>query len=157
MAKLVRFDQDITDALMTVKKYVKHTTGNEATQDEIAHTLQSYFILNEIGNQIRYQRKNSTIEEGAASHGNQRRLAWRLNLIEGTQQNNLAIAGLFSECIAEGLQTTRDFVKNTIGEAPSQAEIAASLTCSFILSEIKNQIHWQRKNPQKASAKGPAA
>ena len=151
MTRLVRFDRQITDALMTVKKYVKYTTGREATQDEVAETLKSYFILNEIGNQIRYQRKKP-IPEAQRVNKDQKRLTWTLNLIEGAQRNNLAIAGLFSPCIEEGIQSALDFVKSATGEEPSQEELAESLKCSFILSEIKNQIHWQRKNQKKKSA-----
>ena len=144
MAKLVKIDEQITDALMTVKKYVKYITGSEATLEEIANSLKSYFIHNEIGNQIKYQRKNITSAEDLQDSS--KRPLWTLNLIAGSPKNNLAKAGLFPECIQEGIQATLDFVKKTTGKQPSQAEIAESLKCSFILSEIKNHIVWQRKN-----------
>jgi hypothetical protein len=40
----------------------------------------------------------------------------------------------------------------TIGAEPSADILSKSLTSSFILSEIKNQIDWQRKNAQKTKA-----
>ena len=153
MAKLVRIEKEITDALLTVQKYVKYTTGREASQKEIADSLKSYFILNEIGNQIKYQRKKPP-EKKDDIQTNQKRPFWTLNLITPSHKHNLTKAGLFSECIREGIQTALDFVKKTTGEEPSQEEMAESLKCSFILSEIKNQINWQRKNPEKASGSG---
>jgi hypothetical protein len=150
VARLVHFDRKITDALMTVIKYVKFTTGREATQNEVAASLTSYFIQNEIGNQIRYLRKKSNTETDKVDNA-RKRLNWTLNLIEGSQQNNLAIAGFFSESVGEGIQAARDFIKSTTGEEPSPKELADSLKCSFILSEIKNQIHWQRKSQKKKS------
>jgi hypothetical protein len=152
LAQLVRIEKEITDALLTVRKYVKYTTGREAGQEEIANSLKSYFILNEIGNQIKYQRKKPP-EKKEDLQTNQKRPFWTLNLITSSHQHNFTKAGLFSDCVREGIQTVLDFVKKTTGEAPSQEEMAESLKCSFILSEIKNQINWQRKNPQKTSEK----
>jgi hypothetical protein len=141
---------------MVVKKYVKLTTGHAASQEEIANTLKCYFILNEIGNQIRYQRKKAA--SGTETHqNNQKDPFWTMNLISNSHQSNLAKAGLFSECIEEGIQSTREFILKTTGQEPSQEELAESLICSFILSEIKNQIKWQRKNPQKATASNPTS
>ena len=57
MEKLVRLKETVTDAILTVLKYVRDTTGDEPTQEEIANALKSYFIMNEIGNQIEFQRK----------------------------------------------------------------------------------------------------
>jgi hypothetical protein len=37
----------------------------------------------------------------------------------------------------------------TIGAEPSADILSKSLKSSFILSEIKNQIDWQRKNAKK--------
>ena len=154
MAKLVRIGKQITDALMVVKKYVKLATGREATQEEIANTLKCYFILNEIGNQIRYQRKKTASGE-AARQNNQKAPVWTINLIANSHRGNLAKAGLFSKCIEEGIQSTQEFIVKTTGRKPSQEELAESLICSFILSEIKNQINWQRKNPEGAVATDP--
>jgi hypothetical protein len=61
----------------------------------------------------------------------------------------LAKAGLFSPYIQEGIQTIIDFVEKTTGEKPTHGEIAQSLKSTFILSEIKNQIDWQRKSKTK--------
>ena len=60
MAKLVRLKKTITDAILTVLKSVRDATGDEPTQEEIATALKSYFIMNEIGNQIKFQRKKKT-------------------------------------------------------------------------------------------------
>ncbi|MDH3799752.1 MAG: hypothetical protein OES70_13990, partial [Desulfobacterales bacterium] len=57
MAQLVRLRKTITDAILTVLKSVRDATGDEPTQEEIANALKSYFIMNEIGNQIKFQRK----------------------------------------------------------------------------------------------------
>jgi len=43
------------------------------------------------------------------------------------------------------------YVKDTTGIEPSQEEIALSLKCNFILSEIKNQIDWQRQGSKKTN------
>lgn len=154
MAKLIRIGKQITNALMIVQKYVKLATGRAATQEEIANTLKCYFILNEIGNQIRFQRKKTASGEEVRPN-NQKNPFWTMNLISNSHQNNLAKAGLFSECIEEGIQATHDFIIKTTGHEPSQEELAESLKCSFILSEIKNQINWQRKNPEKATGSDP--
>ena len=156
MAKLVRVGKQIANALMIVTKYVKLTTGRAASQEEIANTLKCYFILNEIGNQIRYQRKKAASGEAVRSN-NQKHPFWTMNLISNSLQNNLAKAGLFSECIEEGIQSTQDFIIKTTGQEPSTEELADSLVCSFILSEIKNQINWQRKNPEKAAGSEPTS
>ena len=148
MADLRRVNMEIADALVKVQKYIKYTTGRKATQTEIANTLKSYFILNEIGNQIKYQRKKT----GAPAHSrpkNQKDPIWTMNLISASSKSNLAKAGLFLPCIQEGIQAAKDFVEKTTGEKPTQSEIAQSLKSSFILSEIKTQIDWQRKNPKK--------
>ena len=74
-----------------------------------------------------------------------------MNLLRASTRSNLARAGLFSACIQEGIQTTADYVKKITGESATDAEIANSLKSSFILSEIKNQIDWQRKKPKKTT------
>jgi deoxyribose-phosphate aldolase len=66
-------------------------------------------------------------------------------------KNNLVRAGLFHEDIQAAIKITQDFVKTSSGDEPSEAEIALSLKCSFILSEIKNQIDWQRQGAQKGN------
>jgi hypothetical protein len=150
LAELIRVGKEMADALITVQKYVKYQTGTKATDAEIANTLKSYFIMNEIGNQIKYQRKKAL--SGAEGRPQaQKGPLWTMNLMNSTLKSNLSKAGLFSQCIHEGIQTTANFVKKTTGQKASTQEIANSLTSSFILSEIKNQIDWQRKNPDKAT------
>jgi hypothetical protein len=144
----------MADALITVRKYVKYQTGTQASDTEIANTLKSYFIMNEIGNQIKFQRKKASSDTQSGSNTSQGPL-WTMNLIGGTLKNNLSKAGLFPPCIQEGIQTTLNFVEKTTGQKASSAEIANSLRSSFILSEIKNQIDWQRKNPEKSDQSNP--
>jgi len=156
LGQLVRVNDPIRSALLTVQKYVKHATGKEPSQEEIAESLKSYFILNEIGNQVRYLRKKPPAEDNTRSRS--KGPFWTLNLIGGSLRNVLPRAGLFDRCIHEALEATRNFVKtNNGGLEPSHEEIALSLECSFILSEIKNQIDWQRTNPKKSSATRPHA
>jgi hypothetical protein len=49
----------------------------------------------------------------------------------------------------ETIQAIQDFMKKMIGVEPNFDIIAESLKSTFILSEIKNQIEWQRKNAEK--------
>ena len=77
---------------------------------------------------------------------------WTFNLISGPGQNFLARAGYFREGIGEAIQAIKDFSENMHGDIPNQDILAASLKSTFILSEIKNQIDWQRDNPDKVSA-----
>jgi hypothetical protein len=149
LADLIRVEIEIAEALVTVQKYIKYTTGRKATEMEIANTLKSYFILNEICNQIKYLR-DKTDSPAASSPSNPKGPIWTMNLIGASSKDNLAKAGLFSQCIQEGIQTTTDFVEKTTGEKPTIAELAQSLKSTFILSEIKNQIDWQRKNSKNA-------
>jgi hypothetical protein len=133
-------------------KYVKVITGVEPTQQEISEMLKSYFILNEVTNQIKYQlKKEAEKQEGEEDPIHISNPFWRLNLKTGPGKNVLARAGLFQYSILDALQTTKDFMKKTIGSEPSSDILSKSLTSSFILSEIKNQIDWQRKNAKKAN------
>ena len=147
MTEFVRMEDSIKDAILTIMKYVHLATGVEPTQDEISGMLKSYFILNEISNQFKYQLKK-TSEEEKNDKTNIRDPFWRLNLMTGPRKNNLANAGFFHRSIQEAVQVARDFVKKTTGVAPSNDILARSLKSSFILSEIKNQIEWQRKKTQ---------
>ena len=156
LTDLVRVEIEIADALITVQKYIKYTTGRKASETEIANTLKSYFILNEIGNQIKYLRTN-TEPSVAGDPTNQNDPHWTMNLIGASSKNNLAKAGFFSRCIQESIRTTKDFVEKTTGQKPTHGEIAQSLKSTFILSEIKSQIDWQRKNTGKASQATPRA
>jgi hypothetical protein len=130
-------------------KYVRDTTGIEPSQDEIATALKSYFILNEIGNQIKFQRKKPIAQDEPET--SLKEPLWALNLMASSPKNNLVRAGLFFEGMQAAIKTTQDFVKESSGDEPSEAEIALSLKCSFILSEIKNQIDWQRQDAQKTN------
>ena len=149
MAKLFRVGKHLTDAILTLMKYVRDTTGIEPSQEEIANALKSYFILNEIGNQIKFQRKKPIAQNLPETFSKEP--FWTINLMVSSPKNNLVRAGLFHEGIQAAIKTTQDFVKKSSGDEPSEAEIALSLKCNFILSEIKNQIDWQRQGAQKTN------
>ena len=148
MTKLVQIEDSIQDAILTIMKYIKHVTGVEPTQEEIAESLKSYFILNEVGNQIKYQLKKADDNEDD-DQVNIKKPFWTLNLLAGPANNMLARAGGFKKCIPEAIAATQGHMKKTIGKEPSLDIIAKSLKSSFILSEIKNQIEWQRKEAKK--------
>ena len=148
MSKLVRLGTDVTDAILMVLKYVKLTTGDEPTQLEVAEALKSYFILNEIGNQIKFQRKKQMTPTPEKSRS--RDPFWKIDLIAGPAKNNWVRVGLFYEGIKDALITVQRFVKDSGAPEPTVAEIALSLKSSFILSEIKNQIDWQRNDQKKS-------
>ena len=148
MAKLVRLRKNIADAILTVLKYVRDMTGDEPTQEEIANALKSYFIMNEIGNQIKFQRKKQVTPHPAETAS--RDIFWTLNLIAGPSKNSLARVGLFYKTVHDAISTIRRFVKDATGEEPSATEITQSLKSTFIISEIKNQIDWQRNGQKKA-------
>ncbi len=145
----------MTDAILTLLKFVKATTGNEPTQTEVATALKSYFILNEIGNQIKYQRKQNQqpppSETASMVSLRKRRPFWKMNLIDDPPKNSLARIGLFYDNIQEAIDTAQRFVKDSGAQEPSEAEIALSLKSSFIVSEIKNQLDWQRNNQKKTA------
>jgi len=147
LAKLFRVGKHMTDAILTLMKYVRDTTGIEPSQEEIANALKSYFILNEIRNQINFQRKKPIAQN--LSETSSKEPFWTFNLMASSPINTLVRAGLFYEDIQAAIKTTQDFVKKSSGDEPSEAEIALSLKSSFILSEIKNQIDWQRQGVQK--------
>jgi hypothetical protein len=148
LAKLVRLRDTITDAILTVLKSVRDATGEEPTQEEIANAFKSYFIMNEIGNQIKFQRKKQVSPQPAETVS--RDMFWKLNLMAGPSKNSLARVGLFYKNVHDAITTLRRFVKDATGEEPSAMEIAQSLKSTFILSEIKNQIDWQRNGREKA-------
>ena len=147
MAKLVRLKKTITDAILTVLKSVRDATGDEPTQEEIANALKSYFIMNEIGNQIKFQRKKKAKPQPAETVSQD--IFWTINLMAGPSKNSLARVGLFYQNVHDAITTVRRFVKDATGEEPSATEIAQSLTSTFITSEIKNQIDWQRNGQEK--------
>ena len=150
MAVFVRLEDSIKDAILTIMKYVKVTTGVEPTQDEIAEMLKSYFILNEVGNQVKYQLKKQSKKEKEDQIAI-KNLVWKLNLKSGPGKNVLARAGFFQNSILDAIQTTYDFMVKTLGSEPSDEILSKSLQSSFILSEIQNQIEWQRNNAQKTT------
>ncbi len=148
MAEFFRLGDSIKDAILTIMKYIKADTGVEPTQEEVAELLKSYFILNEVGNQIKYQLKKDG-KKGAGNQINDKGPFWKLNLKNGPRPNILARAGVFHRSIQEAIEGTRQYMKETIGADPGYDVIAKSLKSSFILSEIKNQLDYQRKQTQK--------
>ena len=151
MAELIRLEDSIKDAILTIIRYVQVATGVEPTQDELVEMLKSYFILNEIGNQVKYQLKKTSKKDDAEDQINVRVPFWTLNLMTGPGKNVLARAGVFTSNIQVAIQSAREFIKKTVGVEPSNDILARSLKSSFILSEIKNQIEWQRKNARNAN------
>jgi hypothetical protein len=153
LAEFIRIEGSIKDAILTIIRYVQVTTGVEPTQDEIAEMLKSYFILNEVGNQVKYQlkKKTSKRENDDDDQIDTRKPFWTLNLMSGPGKNVLPRAGVFTSNIQAAIQSARQFIKKAIGVEPSNDILANSLKSSFILSEIKNQIEWQRKNAQNAN------
>ena len=151
MADFIRIEDSIKDAILTIIRYVRVATGVEPTQDEIAEMLKSYFILNEVGNQVKYQLKRASKKEDDEDRIDIRRPFWTLNLMTGPSKNVLARVGIFSSNIQAAIQSAREFIKKTTGQDPSNEILARSLQSSFILSEIKNQIEWQRKNAKKSN------
>ena len=153
MAKLFRVGKQMTDAILTVLKYVKDVTGIEPSQEEIANALKSYFILNEIGNQVRFHRKNPMNQDPPKTASKEP--FWKLNLMAGPPKNSLVRVGIFYEDMRLAIKTAQNFVKKSSGAEPSEEEIASSIKCNFILSEIKNQIEWegngQKKNKKTVS------
>jgi hypothetical protein len=141
----VRIEGELKIAILTVLRYIKTTTGEEPTQEELAECLQGYFILNEISNQIKYLRKKPTAEPVEAP-ADSIQLSYKLNLLNGPAKNSLARWGIFRGCISEAIQAMQQFVKNITGAEPSMAEIARSLSSSFILSEITNHIKHARSS-----------
>ncbi len=51
------------------------------------------------------------------------------------------------DCIVAAIESIEQFVFEVTGERPSREELARSLKRYFILNEIKDQVVWQRKNP----------
>ena len=147
MAKLFRVGKQMTDAILTVLKYVRDATGIEPSQKEIASALKSYFILNEIGNQVRFHRKNPMNQDTTETASKEP--FWKLNLLDGPPKNSLVRVGIFYEDMQVAIKTAKNFVKKSSGDEPSEEEIALSIKCNFILSEIKNQIDWQRQDPKR--------
>jgi hypothetical protein len=148
LVKLVRFSKQMTHAILRVMRYITDATGTEPSQKEIANALKSYFILNELGNQIKFQRKRPL----AAPEPQKESLPgpfWRLNMKDGPPKNSLLRAGLFYTDFLEAIKAAQNFVKDSGADEPSEEDIALGLQSDFILSEIKNQINWQRTSLKK--------
>jgi len=148
--EFVRIEDSVKDAMLTIIRYVKWNTGIEPSQDEIAEMLKSYFILNEVGNQVKYQLKNEG-DKAQEEQIDSQDPVLTLNLMTGPAANVLARAGIFQKNIPQALQVIKKFIHKTSGVVPSDDIIAKSLKSSFILSEIKNQIDWQRKEAGKTT------
>ncbi len=56
MAKVQHVHESMLEAIGTIQDFIKEVTGQEATQEEIAHALTRYFVLNEIKDFIELQR-----------------------------------------------------------------------------------------------------
>jgi hypothetical protein len=151
LAEFIWIEDSIKDAILTIMKYVQVATGIEPTQDEIAEMLKSYFILNEIGNQVKYHLKKASENKDDKDQIDTRRPLWTLNLMTGPGKNVLTRGGVFTSDIQAAIRCVREFVEKTIGVEPSNDILAKSLKSSFILSEMKNQIEWQRKRVQNAN------
>ena len=154
MAEFIWIEDSIKDALLTITKYIQVATGVEPTQKEIVDMLKSYFILNELGNLVKYHIKKVANKEEVGERIGIRKPFWTLNLMTGPGKNVLAKAGVFSGDIQAAILSARRFIKKSIGVEPSNEILAMSLKSSFILSEIKNQIVWQRKKAQNADGIG---
>ena len=144
MTEFYRVGGSIKGAILTIIKYIRIHTGTEPSQEELAELLKSYFILNEVGNQIKYQLKleeTDSEEDPSDDEGP----FWRLDLKNGPGVNTLASAGIFHRSIKEAIDEIRRFMKKTIGIEPDYDIIAKSLISSFILSEIKSQYDYQRR------------
>jgi hypothetical protein len=151
LAELIWIEDSIKDAILTIMRYVQVATGVEPTQEEISEMLKSYFILNEIGNQVKYQLKKASENKDDKDQTEIRGPFWTLNLMTGPGKNVLTRGGVFTSNIEAAVSSVREFVKKTIGKEPSNDILAKSLKSSFILSEMKNQIEWQRKSAQNAN------
>jgi hypothetical protein len=148
LAEFFRMGDRIKDAIITIMEYIEDETGTEPTQEEVAALLKSYFIINEVGNQIKFQlKKGGTRPAGDPIDANGP--FWKLNLKTGPGQNVLARAGICHRSIKEAIESMRQYMQKTLGADPSYDIIAKSLKSSFILSEIKNQFDHQRKKSQK--------
>ena len=82
MAVFVRLEDSIKDAILTIVKFVKVNTGVEPSQEEIAEMLKSYFILNEVSNQVKYQLKKAA-EEEKENQIEIKKPVWTINLKSG--------------------------------------------------------------------------
>jgi len=145
--KLVRLSRHLEEAILLVIKYIAHATGDEPRQEEIAAVLKSYFTLDEVTNQINYLRKKPPENAGKGMSFGSQRPAMRINLITASYPNCLARAGFFIRPIADAIGAIRKHAHAMLGVPPSDESIALSISSSFILSELKNQIVHSRNQP----------
>lgn len=142
--KLTRLPDPIRDAVQALIQYVARASGTEPTQEELAQALSTYFTLDELTNQINFLRKSPPRPE-KAENSEPRRAAWRFNMAAGPPRSSLARTGWFIPAIAEAVEAIRRHGKGVLGSAPSDLEIGQGLQSSFIMSEIKNQIVYARR------------
>jgi hypothetical protein len=136
---LIRLPDPIKEAIWTVVDYIARSSGTEPTQEELAQVLQSYFTLDEVANQLNYLRRRPEKPEPEADNP-AHKAPWRFNMRGIPLRNSLLRAGWFTSDVAAGIASIRRHAGSVIGSEPSDLEIAQSLTSSFILSELKNQI-----------------
>ena len=153
MALLIRFDDILWESLLAVIRYIKSATGEEPSQEELAQTLGSYFILNEIGNQLKYLKKRKVNADDAPAT-DLWRPRWNFNFISGPPRNNLARAGLFIGPVGEAIDQIRSHARQTVGRDINDDDVARSLKSSFILSEIVNQVNWLRQESNASESAG---
>jgi hypothetical protein len=153
VALLIRFDDVLWESLLLVMRYVKHGTGVEPDQEELAQTLGAYFICNEIGNQLKYLRKRRAEAEDKPP-ADLWRPRWNFDLISGPPRNNLARVGLFIAEVGKAIEQIRLHAQNAIGTEISDQDIAQALRSSFILSEVVNQVKWLRQSAAEGEADG---
>jgi hypothetical protein len=153
LKKLVRIGMPMHTAMVAVMKCVRDTNGREPSQSELAQALASYFMINEIANQLKYQRKKT--------RGFQNEMPtrppptfWTFNLRSGPTENSLARAGYFIPGLLEAIHKNIDHAEALLGERPQEVELAACLQSSFILSELKNQLEWLRQHHPEQPAPG---
>ncbi len=149
---MIKLDESTQQAVLAVMMYVARATGTEATQDEIAAALKTYFTRDEVTNQINYLRKKPPEPAEASPAEDVVPPRHRINLAGGCPGNSLARAGYFIEGIGAGIAAIRHHAAATLGKAPNEEEIARSLKSSFILSELKNQIVHARKTAARRPA-----
>jgi hypothetical protein len=82
LAEFIWLEDSIKDAILTIMRYVQVATGIEPSQDEMTEMLKSYFILNEVGNQVKYQLKKDSKKEDDEDQIDIHRPFWTLNLAQ---------------------------------------------------------------------------
>jgi hypothetical protein len=150
VATLVRIGTPMQTAMISAMTYIRYATGREPAQAELAAALSTYFMLNEISNQLKFQHKKTPGSRRQAPFA-QTRPFWTLDLLSGPSENSLARAGYFIPEILEAIEKNITHAETVLGHQPEETDLAACLQSSFILSELKNQIEWLRKNPDQAA------